>query len=769
MQMDLGVLYAIVAFVCVAVSAILLDRTISTQFKETVDNSFCYMLIFVIAFSIVDGIWGIYFSNAIATSRLGYIIFTYGFHIMAAWSAFWWFGYAIHFLGLKGRMKIALQTIRFTLITFQMLLIGSNIIKPGFFFVITNDLQYITGKGRKIAFVLQFAYYLFLLVFAFLAYVFDAEKRRQYKNIARFALVPLAFGLGQFIFSDAPMYSIGFMISVLIMYCFNITTERDEYFKELYKKDNLKLTTLADTLAGDFDAIYYIDMQTGEYESFGVNESFGKEFNKLDSTNNFFNDIIGNIGDIVYEEDVAIMTKSMSKKNIIKEFLHKDSFSVNYRMLIDEEQVYYQMRCARSTVEGEENKLVVGIYNIDDDMNRELERQKALENALVAANQANEAKTTFLFNMSHDIRTPMNAIFGFAEIAEKNIGDDDRVRESLSKIKIAGSHLLQLINEVLDMSRVESGKVKVNLEPDDLNNLEERIGSIIGLTASSKGIALNTKIISLPNPKVYIDKLHFSQIMINILSNSVKYTNPGGKVDVTLEQLPSDRNGFADYKFVIADNGIGMSEKFLKELFEPFSREENSTISGIEGTGLGMAITKRMIDVFGGTIDVQSKKGVGTTTTIILPLKLYDKELVASDDTEEEIVALRDIKGKRILIAEDNELNQEIIGEFIEELGLTCDIVGDGEKVVKKLQEADAGTYAAILMDIQMPNMDGYEATGIIRSLPEKDKSVIPIIAMTANAFDEDKQKAYSVGMNAHIGKPIGLDVLENILRVYCL
>ena len=767
-QMDLGIMYAIVAFVCVVISSVLLNRTVATPYKETIDNQFVKMITFVITFSIIDGIWGIFFSSAIPTPLLGYKIFTYAFHTMAAWSAYVWFGYAIYFTKTQGTLKLGLEIARKVLIFLQMILIFSNI-PTRFFFTITDDYQYIPGTGRTVAFLLQFSYYVFLMLFALVMTIFSRDGRKKYNVAAIYASIPLIFGLGQLAFPDAPMYSIGFMLSVLIIYCFNISTERDDYFKEIYKKDNLKLTTLAQGLAGDYEAIYYVDILNGSYDSFGSRETFNKNvLNRMTDTNDFFQDIVDNLETVVYEEDRDLVMQRLSKKNIIKEFLSKDSFSFNYRMLIDEEPIFFQMRVAKSKVEGEENRFVIGVYNVDDDVNLEIERQKTLETALQNANQANEAKTAFLFNMSHDIRTPMNAIFGFAEIAEKNINDERKVRESIEKIKVAGTHLLQLINEVLDMSRVESGKVSIDLEPDDLNDLKDRISSIIGLTASEKGIALNTKIINLSDPKVYIDKLHFSQIMINILSNSVKYTNPGGKIDVTLEQLPSDRAEYGLYKFVIADNGVGMSKKFLKELFEPFSREETVTNSGIEGTGLGMSITKRMVDLFQGSIDVESEKGVGTTTTIILPLKKCEKTNIKKI-ADVEVENNRIISGKHVLVAEDNELNVEIVLEFLNELGITADVAKNGEEAIHFAREADDGKYAAILMDVQMPKMNGYEATEYIRSIGTPYLNAVPIIAMTANAFVEDKQKAFSVGMNAHIGKPISIDTLSATLQKYAL
>lgn len=538
--------------------------------------------------------------------------------------------------------------------------------------------------------------------------------------------------------------------------------------------------------------------------------------------------------------------------------------------------------------------------DIDDEkkMEEQLERQKIdLEDALAAAQHANKAKTTFLNNMSHDIRTPMNAIIGFTSLAAAHIDNTEKVQDYLAKITTSSNHLLSLINDVLDMSRIESGKVKIEEKETSLPEIMHDLKTIVQADVTSKQLEFYIDTADVVNEHVMCDKLRLNQVLLNLLSNAMKFTKPGGLVGVRIVQKGNAPEGWASYEFEIKDSGIGMSKEFLEHVFEPFERERTSTVSGIQGTGLGMAITKNIVDMMNGTITVESEEGKGSTFTVALQFKTctgsvrqevipelsglralvadddfntcssvtkmlsvigmrpdwttsgkeavlraqlateqsdeyavyiidwlmqdmngvevvrrirniigeekpiiiltaYDwsdieqeareagvtafcskpiflselREVLeapfvvqnTADDTEEEAISF---EGKKILLVEDNELNQEIAVEILGETGFVIDVADDGEVAVEKMKEAQPGQYDLILMDIQMPKMNGYEATRRIRALDNSEIANIPIIAMTANAFDEDRKEALNAGMNGHIAKPIDIPVLLEVLH----
>ena len=389
--------------------------------------------------------------------------------------------------------------------------------------------------------------------------------------------------------------------------------------------------------------------------------------------------------------------------------------------------------------------------------------EAALEKSAQEAREANEAKTRFLFNMSHDIRTPMNAIIGFSDLLEKHIDEREKVLDYTKKIKSSSSFLLSLINYVLEIARIESGKAVLKEEVGDLQLLTNTLSDVFEPSVRQKQLTC-TYHTDLVHPYVICDKTKVREILLNIISNAIKYTPEGGHIAVSISETPSEQAGMGRYTFRVQDDGIGMSEDYLPHIFEEFSREHTSTESKVVGTGLGLPIVKALVDRMHGTIDVQSKIGCGTTMTVTLPLPLASEEQVRAyqQPVEEQLPA--DLKGRRILLAEDNDLNAEIAMTLLQENGLEVERAADGLLCVAALQNHPADYYDAILMDIQMPHMNGYQATQTIRSLRDPRRN-IPIIAMTANAFDEDCQKALEVGMNEHLAKPIDLDALFKTLE----
>ena len=414
------------------------------------------------------------------------------------------------------------------------------------------------------------------------------------------------------------------------------------------------------------------------------------------------------------------------------------------------------------------------MIKIEKETNQKLNKLRvAAEDALKVAESASKAKSTFLSNMSHDIRTPMNAIIGFATLALDDIRDGKKVEDYLSKILSSSKHLLGLINDILDMSRIESGKVVLEEQETDLVTTLQELQSIMEGQAKERKLKLHVDYSNLRDRHVYCDKTRLNQVMFNLLANAVKFTSEGGSIWLTMSQLEptcevEDR---AIYEIRVKDTGIGIGKEFIKHIFEPFERERTSTVSKIQGTGLGMAITKNIVDMMGGTIEVESQKGVGTEFIIRLELRLQAEARVANEDGTKQhghAEGVAEFAGKRLLLAEDNELNREIACMLLSKYGFVIDTAENGQEAVDLVAASAPDYYDLVLMDIQMPVMDGHEATRKIRSLENKVLAKVPVVAMTANAFDEDRKAAKECGMNGFISKPINMQEVVQALRM-CL
>ncbi len=613
-----------------------------------------------------------------------------------------------------------------------------------------------------------------------------------------------------------------------------------------------------------------------------------------------FPDRLESWSDLLHKDDKAWVLQEYW--DTVRDYSDEKNYNVEYRLLTRKAGWRWFHAAGRLSRREDGSPLTfVGLFvDIDDEkkLEAQLERQNIdLQDALAAAQHANKAKTTFLNNMSHDIRTPMNAIIGFTSLAAAHIDNTEQVQDYLSKITTSSNHLLSLINDVLDMSRIESGKVKIEEKEMSLPEIMHDLKTIVQADISSKQLEFYIDTADVVNENVMCDSLRLNQILLNLLSNAMKFTEPGGIVSVRIIQKKNIREGYASYDFQVKDTGIGMSQEFLEHVFEPFERERTSTVSGVQGTGLGMAITKNIVDMMGGTISVVSEEGKGTTFTVSLQFETCSgsvrqeeipqlkglRALVADDDfntcssvtkmlstigmrpdwttsgkeavlrvklareqndefavfiidwlmpdmngievvrrirgiigedtpiiiltaydwtdIEEEarnagvtafcskpifLSELRGIlespyttpdmeaaeaeeelafEGKKLLLVEDNELNQEIAVEILKESGFVIDVAEDGAVAVEKMKTAACGQYDLILMDIQMPIMNGYEATRRIREIEEPEIANIPIIAMTANAFDEDRRAALDAGMNGHIAKPIDIPKLLELLK----
>lgn len=436
-------------------------------------------------------------------------------------------------------------------------------------------------------------------------------------------------------------------------------------------------------------------------------------------------------------------------------------------MEMDMEQTYeFVEKSNRMTMETASIAVIVSILMavvfdlfLQRQKEKDQKQQELLQETAAAAEAANKAKSTFLFNMSHDIRTPMNAIIGYAELADRNLDSREELGGYLEKIRVCGKKLLSILDNVLELSRIENGSVTLEESAVEAGSILDDCLVMVKTELERKNQTLTVSK-ELIEPYVYYDPVRVTEIVLNLLSNAIKYTGDGGKIHCRVRQLLHPAEGWVYQELSVSDNGVGMSEEFQKHIYESFSRERSSTISGVEGTGLGMGIVKKLIDLMDGTIDIQSKVGAGSTFTFRIPCRIASYEETQPKRAEDSVRTEKKLAGTRVLLAEDNDLNAEIAMALLSEEGVETERAQNGVQCVEMLEKAPAGYYALILMDVQMPILDGYDATKKIRRLPVSEKANIPIIAMTANAFAEDRKKALAVGMNDHVAKPIDMNVL---------
>ncbi len=553
---------------------------------------------------------------------------------------------------------------------------------------------------------------------------------------------------------------------------------RDVTGQKRTEEQNLKRMEVIEGLSREYDSVFFVELETEEYEIFRLSSRIRQLYGKCFVPG--YQETLEEMAKwCVFSHDREYFLRLLSPGNIRRMLGEHRTYDFNFRCGPGASPVYYRGKVVRlGGMEGEPTRVLLGFANIQEERRVELQQRSLLENALRQARNADTAKSAFLSNMSHDIRTPMNAIVGFTEIALAHLDEPDKVRDSLRKIRTASSHLLQLVGDVLDISRIESGRLDLEERPCDLMEVLESVSDIIQPQAEQKGLQFTVDVERHMETHVYCDQLRVTQVLLNLLSNAVKYTPEGGQVQLSLRETEGAPQGYMGVEIRVRDNGIGMSVQFQEKLFEPFERERNTTVSRVMGSGLGMPICKSIVESMGGTIQVESRPGVGSTFTVVLALRLQEgQEKHHREERYNPLVRLFGkykqrapispvrLKGCRILLVEDNDLNREIAAEMIEEEGLLVTHAGDGREAVDILMRSDPGEYAAVLMDIQMPVMDGYEATHWIRALQDPVNAEIPIIAMTANAFDEDVRHCREAGMDAYIGKPVEGAAVRYVLQ----
>ena len=522
-------------------------------------------------------------------------------------------------------------------------------------------------------------------------------------------------------------------------------------------QEHLRRLEVIEGLSINYDSILYADLDSDTILPYRLSSRTKRQFDERFQKRQFLWYVSDYIDTWVHPEDRGMLSRATAPEYIRKRLADGKTYYINYRVINGEKIQYLQLRIVNVSKKDHISQIVLGYRRVDEELRREMEQKQILESALENAKLAILAKNTFLSNMSHDMRTPLNAIFGFTGLAKKHLDDTAAMCSYLEKIETSSRQLLDLIDKVLEISWTETDNTHITETECSLRSILQDVHRSLSLPASEKNIAFTLDDAGLAHPDIYGDPDKLRHLFLYLADNAVTYTQTDGQVELTVREVEKLSNDYIVYQFIFRDTGIGISESSLQRIFDPFEREKNTTFSGIHGTGLGLTIARNIAEMMQGSIDVESTLGVGSTFTVTLRLRIQNQTDPIFADSNEVLQRLFD---QKILLVEDNEINLEIETEMLEELGFLIDTAENGSIAVEKIRNAKPGEYALILMDIQMPVMDGRAATRAIRSLEDPELSHIPIIALTADAFESDRLKSIECGMDAHLTKPIDVPVL---------
>lgn len=534
---------------------------------------------------------------------------------------------------------------------------------------------------------------------------------------------------------------------------------------EEVRQEQFRRQVVIEALSIDYESIFYVDLDANWIQSYRYSDRMEYQFGGGKKACEFIGFAKEYIETWVYQDDRKLVERANSPAYIRKRLSKSRMFHMNYRIVKNGKTEYLQMRVVNVGSQDHVSQIVMGYRSVDDEVMHEMEQKDIMEDTLRHAKLASMAKSTFLANMSHDMRTPMNAIMGYNALAKKYADAPEKVAEYLDKIETASEQLLALISDVLEISRMEAGGMRAAEEKCSLIDIAKEVKEMIAPKADAKRITYFPELSGIMHSNVYSDPQKLLQVLLKLAYNAVKYTGEGGWIALRVIEKKGAAKDYACYQFIVEDNGIGIEKEFQKIMFEPFERQRNTTKSGVPGTGLGLAIAKNIVEMMGGTIEVQSAEGEGSRFTVTLSLRLQERQPAGVFEQE---ASAEDLKCRRVLLVEDNDFNMEIETELLQDAGFVVDTAVNGRIAVDKVKNSRIGDYEAVLMDIQMPVMDGYQAAKAIRSLEDIEISSIPIIALSANAFDEDKKKSAESGMNAHIAKPFDIRQLTKLIEELC-
>lgn len=544
-------------------------------------------------------------------------------------------------------------------------------------------------------------------------------------------------------------------------------TEKKKIQKEKLRNINeeyLRRLAMIEGLTLDFDSVFYADLDQNQIQAYRISYRFAPVFQEEYQIRAYEGFDSEYLKLWVLPEDREKVARAVTPEYIRERLSENRRFRLNYRT-VNHDKIEYLQLCIINVGSTEHvSQVILGYRSIHEEIQHEMEQNRILCQALEQSKSANIAKNSFLSNMSHDIRTPMNAIIGFTTLAQKSLDDAGRVKGYLDMIEASGNQLLRLLNDVLEISRMEAGAVQVVEEISSLPEIVQEVQRAVLVRASAKDIAFSMDLSGLKHMQVYTDAQKLKQILVRLCRNAVKYTEAGGRVAIKAEEMQELPNNLSVYRFTVTDNGIGISESFMEHIYEPFERQRNTTLSGIYGTGLGLTIIKNLVDMMGGTIEVQSREGEGSCFTVTFHFRVEEGQPFC---IMEEAAVSKMKEQKKLLLVEDNEINLEIEVELLQDAGFLVDTAVNGAIGVEKVRQSKPGEYALILMDIQMPVMDGYQAARAIRALDNPALAGIPIAALSANTFEEDRRMSKESGMNEHLAKPVNMpQLLEYIEKV---
>ena len=534
----------------------------------------------------------------------------------------------------------------------------------------------------------------------------------------------------------------------------------EEYGKELEEanQEQVRRLIVIEGLSSDYVSIFYANLDENWIQPYRIRDKIEYHYGKKSRRYPFVDFDTEYIRTWVHPEDREQLASATNIQSIRQRLAKEKRFHVNYRVVKDGRTEYLQLRFVKVGEEEHVSEVIMGYRSVDEEIMREMEQKGIAENALGHARKENAAKDAFLANMSHDMRTPMNAIVGFTNLAKRYMDDREKLWKYLCKISESSERLLTLINDVLEISQMDTSKDELE---EGACNLLESVKSVresILPRAAAKNIEFSMDVSEVKHCDVYSDPEKLNRILERLGSNAIQYTEDGGRIEISVRELEEIAESRASYQFVVEDNGIGMSESFQSRMFEPFERQQNTTMSGVPGTGLGLTITKRIVEMMGGNIEVDSVEGGGSKFTVTLEFRIRQESQEQEDDREESMLSR--YGQKKVLLVEDNELNLELEVELLRDEGFVVETAENGSIAVDMMKNAKPGEYGVVLMDIQMPVMDGYHAARAIRGLSNPELANIPIIAVSANTFDEDRRKAFECGMNAYVAKPVDIPQL---------
>ena len=764
-------IYSLVAGLCLLLTVVLYLRMISSVTRSEKRDIYLGIMTIGMIYLGLDVAWGaIYDSLLPIPTKMQELIYV-AYYASSSILSYRWFAYVEYMQDSvvyhNSKIRILAKLPMFFVVSVSVLSLWTHS-----FFYIDAQGAYCRGPLYTLQLVLTYGYIIFAAGKLFLRLIAtkDFETQNTYMIMLSYFVFPVVFGMLQIAYQDHPFLCMGIAMATLQTYLFYVTFEKE---REL---SSSKLHSLGRL----FISSHYVELQTGKREPLNNTEERVEEYLTADfykEAPSDYEDAIRMYADMYVHPEDRENYCNMCSRGYMQRSLNKENlfYSFNYRQIAGGVEKWFRMHAivASYSPEGKVTHVVLAVMDVDKEIQKDIKQKEAIEAALVEAEYANKAKSRFLSNMSHDIRTPMNAITGFASLAQSNLEDKVQVKDYLEKIQSASRHLLNLINDILDMSRIESGKVQIEESEVSLKDALFDVNNIIQPMAKEKQIRfqIHSEIV---NNYVYCDKLRLNQVLINLLGNSVKFTPEGGEISLRIYQEMVAPKGYGVYIFKVKDNGVGIRKEFLENVFKAFEREKSTEHSGIQGTGLGLSITKNIVKMMGGKIDVESELGKGTefTVKVVFMLQDVDESMVKEEqildkvkEEQEQIYQKKLFRGKKILLAEDNLLNREIAKKLLLGQGFLVEEALDGQDVVNKVQKSAVGEYAAVLMDVQMPTMDGYEATKAIREFDNRRLANIPIVAMTANAFGEDRQRAFACGMNGYVTKPIEINVLFETLK----